>query len=114
MEKSTSAKTPNSSSSITQSNPMETFNTFVHSSMLIIGNRLTGRNFLEWAESIKLPIDGRRKLDYLTGKVKVMKKGDEGFNEKRSENSLVTSWLLNSLEASIAKPHMFMKMAKKI
>ena len=56
----------------------------------------------------------KRTLGYLIGEVKKLKEGDEGYQIWRSENSLVLAWLLNSMEASIAKPHMFMKTAKEI
>ena len=69
---------------------------------------------MEWAQSVKLAIDGKGRLGYLTGEIKRPKEGDDGFNTWRSENSLVTAWLLNSMEASIAKPHMFMKTAKEV
>ena len=32
--------------------------------------KLNGNNYLEWAQSIKLAIDGRSKLGHLTGEVK--------------------------------------------
>lgn len=82
--------------------------------MLITSHRLNGRNYLEWSQSLKLAIDGRGKLGYLTGEVKQIKESDDGCNTWRSENSLVTAWLLNSMDESIAKPHMFMKTAKEV
>ena len=111
MEKPINSKTQNtpSSSSMEISQPST-----VHSSMLITRHRLTGQNFLEWAQSVKLAIDGKGRLGYLTGEVKQPKVGDEGYTIWRSENSLVMAWLLNSMEASIAKPHMFLKTAKEV
>ena len=63
---------------------------------------------------MKLVIDGRGKLGYLTGEVKEPKEGSDGHKLLRFENSLVMAWLLNSMDASIAKPHMFMKIAKEV
>ena len=84
------------------------------SSMQITFHQLNGRNFLEWSPSVKLAIDGRGKLKYLTGETKKPEEGDPLFTSWRSENSLVPSWLLNSIEVSIAKPCMFMKTAKEV
>ena len=39
---------------------------------------------------------------------------DSIYKTWRSENSLVTAWLLNSIESSIAKPHMFLNIAKEV
>ena len=83
-------------------------------SIQITVHRLNGRNFLEWSQSVKLAIDGRGKLGYLTGETKQPSEKDPGFRTWRSENSLVMAWLLNSMELSIAKPHMFIKTAKEV
>ena len=109
-----SASSTKSSSSVTQANGMEVTHSSVHSSMIITGHRLNGRNFLEWSQSVKLAINGRGKLGFLTGEVKARKEEEEGYATRRPENSLITAWLLNSMEASIAKPHMFMKSAKEV
>ena len=85
-----------------------------HTSMHITVHRLNGSNYLEWSQSVKLAIDGRGKLGYLTGEVKAPKESDDGYNHWRSENSLVMAWLLNSMDSAIAKPHLFMKTAKEV
>lgn len=38
-----------------------------HSSVQLIIHKLNGKFFLEWAQSIKLVIDGKGRLGYLTG-----------------------------------------------
>ena len=85
-----------------------------HTSMHITMHRLNGSNYVEWSQSVKLAIDGRGKLGYLTGEVKAPKESDDGYNHWRSENSLVMVWLLNSMDSAIAKPHLFMKTAKEV
>ncbi|CAH9101463.1 unnamed protein product [Cuscuta europaea] len=97
-----------------QISPMTNYESPIHSSMLITSHRLNGKNYLEWSQSVKLAIDGRGKLGYLTGEIKSKLPGEEGYSTWRSENSLVIVWLLSSMEASIAKPHMFMKTAKEV
>lgn len=83
-------------------------------SIHITVHKLNGNNYLEWSQSVELVVDGRGKLGYLTGDVKALKEGEEGYNIWRSENSLVTTWLLNSMDSSISKPHMFMKTSKEV
>ena len=57
---------------------------------------------------MKLVVDGRGKLGYLTREVKKPEEKNSTFITWRSENSLVTAWLLSSMEPSIAKAHMFL------
>lgn len=72
-----------------------------------------GKNFREWAQSIKLMIEGKGKLSYLTSKTK--KPTDAASLEKwRSENSMVTvAWLVNSMK-SIGKTYLFLPSAKDV
>ena len=44
---------------------------------------------LEWAQSVKLVIDGRGKLGYLTGEESRPEATDSSFRRWRSENSLI-------------------------
>ena len=63
---------------------------------------------------VKLVINSWGKLGYLTGDVKKPATNDLTFLTWRSENSIVTAWLLNSMEATIAKPNMFLPIGKDI
>lgn len=83
-------------------------------SMQITVHRLTGRNFLEWSQSVKLAIDGRGKLGYLTGEIVEPSPSEPSYSVWRSENSLIMAWLLKSMDVSIAKPHLFMHSAKDV
>jgi len=41
-----------------------------HMPFQLTSHRLNGKNYLEWAQSVKLAIDGRGKLGHLTGETK--------------------------------------------
>ncbi|XP_016549772.2 uncharacterized protein LOC107849725 [Capsicum annuum] len=56
------------------------------------------KNYLEWAQSVRLAIDGRRKLRHLIGETKKPEVGDLKMNTWRSENLLLIVWLINSME----------------
>ncbi|XP_024021542.1 uncharacterized protein LOC112091636 [Morus notabilis] len=76
---------------------------------------MTGVNRAQTSsEFVKLVLDGREKLIYITGEEKQPGEKDSGFKNWRSENSLVTAWLLNSMEAAIVKPNMFLPTAKVV
>ena len=76
--------------------------------------KLNGKNFLEWAQSIKLVIDGKGKLGYLTGETKRPSSTDASLQKWKSENSMVTAWLVNSMKPSIGKTYMFLPSAKEV
>ncbi|KAK3019106.1 hypothetical protein RJ639_003788 [Escallonia herrerae] len=70
-------------------------------SFQLTSHKLTGKNYLEWAQSVKLAIDGRGKLGHLTGDVRQPAAGDPSLSVWRSENSLIIAWLINSMEPTI-------------
>lgn len=69
--------------------------------------KLNGRNYREWAQSIKLVGDGKGKIGCLIGDVK--HPWMQHFNKKwKSKNFMVLSWLVNSMKSSIVKIYLFM------
>lgn len=75
---------------------------------------MNGKNYLEWSQSVKLVLNGRGKLGYITGEEKQPGEKDSSFRKWRLENSLVRAWLFNSMEAAIAKPNMFLPITKDV
>ena len=72
------------------------------------------KNYLKWAQSMKLTIDGKGKLRYLTGEVTQPIANDLSLKKWQSENSLVIAWLINSMELTIGKPHLFLPTANDV
>lgn len=61
-----------------------------NSSFHLTVEKLNGRNYRKWAQSIKLIIDGKGRIGYITGETK--KPTDPVLSKKwSSENSMVTS-----------------------
>ncbi|KZV26926.1 hypothetical protein F511_41261 [Dorcoceras hygrometricum] len=85
-----------------------------NSSVNITIHKLNGKNFLEWAQSIKLIIEGRGRLGYLTGDTREPEKGDPKWSSWKSENSMVMAWLINSMEPSIGRTYLFLPTAKDV
>ncbi|KAG6679563.1 hypothetical protein I3842_14G138300 [Carya illinoinensis] len=85
-----------------------------NSALYLTAAKLNGHNYLEWAQSVKLAIDGRGKIGHLTGEI--LKPAARDPNKKRwqSENSLVIAWLINSMEPAIGKPHLFLPTAQDV
>ncbi|XP_057965332.1 uncharacterized protein LOC131155901 [Malania oleifera] len=85
------------------------------SSLLLSMERLNGKNFCEWAQSIKLVIDGKGKLGYPTSEKKKPASTDATTLQKwKSKNSMVTAWLVNSMKPSIGKTYLFLSSAKDV
>ena len=76
--------------------------------------KLNGHNYLEWAQFVKLAIDGRGKMGHLTGEISKPAAGDPNKKKWQSKNSLVIAWLINSMEPAIEKPHLFLPIAKDV
>lgn len=74
---------------------------------------MDGKNYREWAQSIKLLIDGKGKLGYLTGETK-MPTDPVLLQRWRLENSLVIVWLVNSMKPSIGKTYLFLPTARDV
>ncbi|KAL2497494.1 Bifunctional aspartokinase/homoserine dehydrogenase 1 [Abeliophyllum distichum] len=86
-----------------------------NSSFQLTVEKLNGRNYREWAQSIKLVIDGKGKLEFLTGEKKKPEAIDATSLQKwKSENSLVIAWLVNSMKPTIEKTYLFLPTAKDV
>ncbi|XP_073138299.1 uncharacterized protein [Henckelia pumila] len=84
------------------------------SSPQITIHKLNGKNYLEWAQLVRLVIDGKDKLGFVNGEVKAPAATDPKYKLWRSENSLVTAWLINSMEPAIGKTFMFLPTAREV
>ena len=71
-------------------------------------HKINGENDLQWSQSVKLFIKGRGKIEFLTRATQKPKKGPEAIEIWESENALIMSWLINSIESSINKTYMFL------
>ena len=56
-------------------------------------HKLNSKNYLEWAQCVKLVIDEKWKLGHLIGEVKQLATNDPNLKSWRSENSLVNACL---------------------
>lgn len=75
---------------------------------------LNGKNYMEWAQSVRLIMDGKGKFGHLTGDVTQPAQDDPALKSWRSENALILAWLINSMEPTIGKPFMYLPTAKDV
>lgn len=76
--------------------------------------KLDGQNYLAWSRSCLLFIKARGLYDYITGRKKRPAEEDPLLGQWESENSLVMSWLINSMQPAIARGYLFLDSAYKI
>ncbi|XP_024024721.1 uncharacterized protein LOC112092526 [Morus notabilis] len=87
---------------------------FSDHSLQITIQKLNGKNYLEWSQFVRLVIDGKGKLGHLNGEVKPPATNDPKYRQWRSENSLVTDWLINSMDPVVGKPFMFLPTTRDV
>ncbi|RVW34145.1 hypothetical protein CK203_092836 [Vitis vinifera] len=72
------------------------------SPILITGHKLNDHNYLQWSQSVLLFICGKGKDEYLTGEAAMPETTEPGFRKWKIENSMIMSWLINSMNNDIA------------
>ncbi|KAK2414048.1 putative mitochondrial protein [Trifolium repens] len=76
--------------------------------------KMNGNNYNEWAQTVRLVLDGKGKLGFLTGAVAEPAEGDPLYKQWKSENSLIIAWLVSTMETGLGKPYMFLPSAKDV
>ena len=111
----------NNRESITSKTQTSRTNAFISSngpnssSVQLSLEKLNEKNFREWAQFVKFIVDDRGKLRYLIGDSKELESTNVmALQRWRSENSLITSWLINSMKPTIGKTYMFLPTAKEV
>ncbi|RVX02883.1 hypothetical protein CK203_023151 [Vitis vinifera] len=89
-------------------------NNFDNPSLSITIHKINGQNFLRWSQFVKLYIRGKGKIGYLTGSTMTPLEDDPKFQMWDSENFMIISWLINSMESEIGQTYMFLPTAKQV
>ena len=71
-------------------------------------------NFLSWSQLAILFLSGKSKLGYVNGKIPQPSGDDIKYDEWKSNNDLVISWLFNSMESDVRDGFLFLTIAKKV
>ncbi|CAJ2657582.1 unnamed protein product [Trifolium pratense] len=76
--------------------------------------KMNGNNYNQWAQTVRLVLDGKGKLGFLTGAFAEPAQGDPLHQQWKSENSMIIAWLVSTMETGIGKPYMFLPSAKDV
>ncbi|KAJ9541315.1 hypothetical protein OSB04_027821 [Centaurea solstitialis] len=82
-----------------------------NSSLQITLHKLNGKNFLQWSQSVSLFLRGKGRIGYVTSKIPVPATTDPKYSQWDAENSMVMTWLINSMDLHIGKTYMFLPTA---
>ena len=70
-------------------------------SIQITNIKLNGDNFSRWSQSVRMYIRGRGKIGYITGEVTAPATNDPNYAVWDAENSMIMTWLVNSMDDEI-------------
>ncbi|CAJ2662733.1 unnamed protein product [Trifolium pratense] len=76
--------------------------------------KMNGNNYNQWAQTVRLVLDGKGRLGFLTGAFAEPAQGDPLHQQWKSENSMIIAWLVSTMEPGIGKPYMFLPSAKDV
>jgi hypothetical protein len=74
--------------------------------------RLNGRNYLKWSQIVKTFLKGKGKINHLMDNPPSPE--DPKFTLWDEEDSMIMSWLWNSIMPEVCGPYMFLVTAKDI
>ncbi|XP_011100633.1 uncharacterized protein LOC105178781 [Sesamum indicum] len=78
-----------------------------NSAISLVTTLFDGMNFLSWSRSIKLALTAKMKLSFINGENKKPEKNAKEFEQWIRTDSMVASWILNSIKRKIADCFMY-------
>lgn len=85
-----------------------------HPGMQLVSVPLNGRNFLTWSRSMRLALCAKVKLGFIDGRYKKPSETDVDYDRWKRADSMVTSWLLNSISKEIVNCFMYSESAREL
>lgn len=83
-------------------------------SVQITNIHLNEANSLRLSQSVRMYIRGRGEIGYHTGEIKTPAKTDASYSTWDAENSMIMSWLMNSMDEEISANYMCYSTAKEL
>ena len=62
-----------------------------------------GQNYLKWSQAVELYLKARGKMGHLNGRVMAPSTTDLGYDKWEIENSVLMSWIINSIVPEIGE-----------
>ncbi|KAF7808615.1 uncharacterized protein G2W53_035358 [Senna tora] len=81
--------------------------------MTLVASQLTGPNYLSWSLAVKTALEAEDKLGFIDGSINQPEDPVE-YKRWKPVDSMMKSWLMNSLTKDMSKSFMFCNSAKQI
>ena len=62
-----------------------------------------GQNYLKWSQAVELYLKARGKMGHYDGRITAPSTTDPGYDKWEIENSVIMSWLINSMVLEISE-----------
>lgn len=85
-----------------------------HLGMSLVSVPLSGENYLTWSRSMLLILRAKDKLSFINGKVETPPEESSEFEKWIKVDSMVTSWILNSISKEIMEAFLYTIYAKDL
>src|ERR1044072_3093098 len=85
-----------------------------HPGLILVSQPLQGDNYASWRRAMRLALDGKNKLAFVDGTIPVPPVLDPNFRAWERNNSVVASWLLNSISKEITASVIYSTTAMEI
>ncbi|KAL6320321.1 hypothetical protein AAG906_007018 [Vitis piasezkii] len=85
-----------------------------HPRMILVSHSLTGPNFNTWSRSMTTALTARNKIAFIDGTLPRPDSGHLLYNAWIRYNSMVTSWILNSVSKEIVDSLLYIETVSKI
>ncbi|KAL2246005.1 UNVERIFIED_CONTAM: hypothetical protein Sindi_2868700 [Sesamum indicum] len=73
-----------------------------------------GTNFLSWSRSVKLGLTAKMKLSFINGEYQKPEKTAKEFEQWIRTDSMVASWILNSIKRELADCFMYTNTSREL
>ncbi|KAL2240874.1 UNVERIFIED_CONTAM: hypothetical protein Sindi_0728600, partial [Sesamum indicum] len=80
----------------------------------LVTTLLDGSNFLSWSRSIKLALIVKTKLSFISKDAEILEKDTKEFKQWIKADSMVTSWVLNSISRVIVESFMYTSTSRQL
>ncbi|KAL0399261.1 UNVERIFIED_CONTAM: Retrovirus-related Pol polyprotein from transposon RE1 [Sesamum radiatum] len=85
-----------------------------HPGMVLVSAPLTGKNYLNWSHAIKRALRAKMKLGFIDGTLVKPDVNDASFEKWIRVDSMVTTWILNSISKDIVEGFMYTKSSRTL
>ncbi|GMJ15242.1 hypothetical protein like AT1G21280 [Hibiscus trionum] len=81
---------------------------------LITQIQLKGENYDEWARSLRIALRARKKFGFVDGTIQRLDEKSPDLEDWLTNNSLLVSWIMNTIELSLHSTISHMEVAQEL